>query len=179
MTTWTTRGDRVAETVAVELKITDEEPFRLFVKGAGESAGMFATLTEAERDALPQAALFGIARLRGAIAEFTGDPDSGNPGTPATGDVPASRCQSCQDTGHVCEEHPDRLWGGMCCDAAGRGAAAACEHGACGCGAPGMPCPACCSPVPEDGRRSITDAFVPDWMRSAEDVEALISKEIA
>jgi hypothetical protein len=33
------------------------------------------------------------------------------------------------------------------------------------CGGAGMPCVACCSPIPEDGTRSITEAFVPDWMR--------------
>lgn len=48
-------------------------------------------------------------------------------------------CPQCFDTGHVCENHPDRPWGGMCCDTGTKGA---CEHGSCGCGA-GMPCPAC------------------------------------
>jgi hypothetical protein len=72
-------------------------------------------------------------------------------------------CPSCRDTGHVCENHPERWWGGLCCDTAAlRGAY--CEHGACGCGA-GMPCPACCSPIPQDGARQIGEAFVPDRER--------------
>jgi hypothetical protein len=33
------------------------------------------------------------------------------------------------------------------------------------CGGAGMPCPACCSPIPEDGTRSIAEAFIPDWKR--------------
>jgi hypothetical protein len=32
-------------------------------------------------------------------------------------------------------------------------------------GAAGMPCPACCSPIPEDGTHSIAEAFTPDWKR--------------
>lgn len=91
--------------------------------------------------------------------------DTGDPATPATGDVPDFRCQPCQDTGYVCEEHPDRLWGPECCEAAAFGTVAVCEHGACGCGQPGMPCPACCSPVPQDGAHSIAEAFTPDWLR--------------
>jgi len=64
-------------------------------------------------------------------------------------------CPSCADTGHVCENHPDRPWGGLwCCDASNEGL---CEHGACGCGA-GDPCPACCPPGPFT---SIADAFTP------------------
>lgn len=50
-------------------------------------------------------------------------------------------CLSCADTGHVCENHPDRMWGPLCCDAA-EFASEPCEHGACGCGA-GEPCRAC------------------------------------
>jgi hypothetical protein len=34
------------------------------------------------------------------------------------------------------------------------------EHGGIG-----MPCPACCSPVTEDGTHSVAEAFVPDWRR--------------
>jgi hypothetical protein len=34
-------------------------------------------------------------------------------------------------------------------------------------GGAGMPCPACCSPVPEDGTRSIAEAFVPNRRRAA------------
>lgn len=62
-----------------------------------------------------------------------------------------SRCPACADTGHVCENHPDHPWaelaGGEPC-----------------CGGAGMPCPACCSPIP--GTHSITEAFVPDRMRA-------------
>ena len=76
----------------------------------------------------------------------------------------APRCPSCHNLGTVCENHPDRPWGGLCCDAGAFGSRA-CEHGACGCGA-GMPCPACCSETPADGTRSITEAFIPDWQRA-------------
>jgi hypothetical protein len=68
--------------------------------------------------------------------------------------VSAVRCLHCLDGGIVCEEHPDMPW-----DVTVEG------HSA-NCGAPGMPCPACCSPIPEDGTRSIGEAFVPDWMRT-------------
>lgn len=37
-------------------------------------------------------------------------------------------CAACEDTGWVCEAHPDRSWDG--------------PH-ACGCGAAGDPCPRC------------------------------------
>lgn len=47
----------------------------------------------------------------------------------------ASRCGRCLDTGQVCEQHP-YITQENCGDA--------------GCGAAGMPCPACCSPVPAD-----------------------------
>jgi hypothetical protein len=66
------------------------------------------------------------------------------------------RCPACQDTGHVCEDHPDRPWGPMCCDIGVLGREP-CPHGACGCGA-GAPCPRCCPAEP--GQR-ITDAFQP------------------
>lgn len=58
------------------------------------------------------------------------------------------RCSHCLDEGHVCETHPDKPW----------------EHD--GCGGAGMPCSACCSPIPEDGRHSIAEAFTPDWKRA-------------
>lgn len=83
---------------------------------------------------------------------------------------PAPRCPHCHDTGHVCENHPDRPWGGMCCDAGAEGSGV-CEHGACGCGA-GQPCGYCCSPIPEDGTTSIVVAFTPDWQRQ----EVLVDK---
>lgn len=86
------------------------------------------------------------------------------PVTPAERDVQDFRCRFCRDEGHVCENHPARPWGGLCCEAGALGSGE-CEHGACGCGA-GMPCPACCSPIPEDGTTSITAAFVPDWRRA-------------
>jgi hypothetical protein len=65
------------------------------------------------------------------------------------------RCPHCLDTGHVCEDHPGYPW-----DVTVEG------HRA-DCGGAGMPCPWCCSPVPEDGRHSIAEAFVPDWKRPA------------
>lgn len=68
-------------------------------------------------------------------------------------------CSNCNDTGHVCENHPDQAWGGLCCEHLG--AAWLCEHGACHCGGAGMPCPTCCGPIPEDGTHSIVEAFIP------------------
>ena len=65
--------------------------------------------------------------------------------------------------GHVCENHPDRFWGYLCCEEVP--GQEVCEHGACHCGGAGMPCGACCSPIPEDGRHSIREAFTPDWKR--------------
>lgn len=77
-------------------------------------------------------------------------------------------CGACQDSGHVCENHPTMLWGGLCCnDAAIYGVN--CVHGACGCGGAGMPCPACCTPIPQDGSQLITGAFTPAHLRSAPD----------
>lgn len=58
-------------------------------------------------------------------------------------------CRTCHDTGTVCEEHPDRPWQGL--DVC----APAC------CGGAGMPCPACCDPIPMDGTRQIIEAFTP------------------
>lgn len=59
------------------------------------------------------------------------------------------QCSSCHDTGHVCENCPDRPWAGICADDV-----------ACDCGA-GMPCPDCTAPTPQDGTHSISDCFVP------------------
>lgn len=70
------------------------------------------------------------------------------------------RCRRCLDRGAVCENHPGLPWAAYCCS----GRADVCEHGACQCGA-GMPCPDCCSPIPEDGTVSAATAFVPDWRR--------------
>lgn len=64
------------------------------------------------------------------------------------------RCPHCLDDGIVCEEHPDFPW-----DMAVEG------HRA-DCGPPGMPCPHCCSGIPEDGTHSIAEAFTPDWKRA-------------
>ena len=61
-------------------------------------------------------------------------------------------CLHCLDDGIVCEDHPGYPFG---IDVEGH------AH----CGAAGMPCPACCSPIPEDGTHSIAEAFVPDWAR--------------
>ena len=69
-------------------------------------------------------------------------------------------CLSCADTGHVCENHPDRPWGGLCCVVGAEGSMV-CEHGGCGCGA-GEPCPACC---PSGPFASIADAFTPRFLR--------------
>lgn len=75
-----------------------------------------------------------------------------------------SHCGTCRDTGFVCEDHPGRTWGDMCCDDPVTDGLI-CGHGACHCGAAGMPCPACCSPVPEDGTVPIGWAFTPDRLR--------------
>lgn len=70
--------------------------------------------------------------------------------------MPASvRCTHCLDTGHVCEDHPDYPWEGVAGTVEGHS-----------CQAAGMPCGYCCSPIPEDGTHSITEAFTPDWLRS-------------
>jgi len=63
-------------------------------------------------------------------------------------------CRSCADTGHVCEDHPDRPWGGITDDING-----------CHCGGAGVPCPACCDPIPTDGSTSIGVAFTPRHLR--------------
>lgn len=62
-----------------------------------------------------------------------------------------TRCPCCDDTGTVCENHPDKPWEGI-----------SNAPNACGCGA-GMPCKLCCDPVPPGG--SITDAFTPRRQR--------------
>lgn len=67
--------------------------------------------------------------------------------------VPKIRCLHCLDDGHVCETHPDYPW-----DMTVEGHRADCGAG--------MPCPACCSPIPEDGTTSIGVAFTPDWQRA-------------
>lgn len=67
------------------------------------------------------------------------------------------RCPACLDDGYACEDHPDFPWEGIWGAVEGHAA-----HGGIG-----MPCPACCSPVPQDGTRPIAEAFTPDWRRSA------------
>lgn len=62
------------------------------------------------------------------------------------------RCPHCLDNGMVCEDHPEMPFG------------VTVEGHRPACGA-GMPCPACCSPVPADGTHSIAEAFTPDWLR--------------
>ena len=87
--------------------------------------------------------------------------------TPATTPPPFD-CRTCQDTGHVCENHPSRPWGRLCCNGPAEpasGGEALSEHGACHCGGAGEPCAACCPPVPTDGSRLIMDAFKPDGKR--------------
>jgi hypothetical protein len=64
-------------------------------------------------------------------------------------------CIHCLDTGHVCENHPDYPWHGL----------AGPVEGHTECGGAGMPCGWCCSPIPQDGTRSIAEAFTPDWQR--------------
>jgi len=63
------------------------------------------------------------------------------------------RCPRCLDDGMVCEDHPE-----FPAHITVEGHA---DHGA-----PGMPCPACCSPIPEDGTHRIAEAFTPDWQRA-------------
>lgn len=92
-------------------------------------------------------------------------PDAAAP----AGDPPPFGCQVCHDTGHVCECHPSRPWGGFCCDdpvKLDQAGEALCTHGACHCGGAGEPCPACCPSVPADGTHSITEAFTPDGKRT-------------
>lgn len=64
------------------------------------------------------------------------------------------KCKACLDTGHVCENHPGRPWDGVVAHA-----------DACGCGA-GMPCPACCILLPQNGVHSILENFIPIKYRS-------------
>ncbi len=94
---------------------------------------------------------------------------------PPSGSPPPLDCRACQDTGHVCENHPARPWGVFCCDGPAEprpGGEFLCAHGACHCGAAGMPCAACCSPISADGKHSITEAFTPDRMRAETDGRA-------
>ena len=67
-------------------------------------------------------------------------------------------CVHCLDEGHVCEDHPDMPWEGLWGAVEGHA-----EHGGIG-----MPCPACCSPIPASGEQggSITEGFTPDWKRT-------------
>lgn len=73
----------------------------------------------------------------------------------AYGGYAPPRCAGCLDEGYVCEDHETAPWEGLHGTVEGHA-----EHGGAG-----MPCPDCCSPIPEDGRHSITEAFVPDWKR--------------
>lgn len=90
-------------------------------------------------------------------AEHLCDDDIPGPETPAARDVPAIRCHRCLDDGMVCEDHPEFPWEGVQGTVEGHA-----EHGGIG-----MPCPACCSPVAEDGTHSIAEAFTPDWKRAS------------
>jgi hypothetical protein len=67
------------------------------------------------------------------------------------------RCARCLDDGMVCEDHPEFPWEGIHGTVEGHA-----EHGGIG-----MPCPACCSPIPEDGTRDIAEAFIPDGKRAS------------
>lgn len=68
----------------------------------------------------------------------------------------APRCLHCLDEGFVCEDHPQFPWEGTYGPSDGHP----------GHGGIGTPCPACCSPVPEDGTGPIAEAFIPDWLRT-------------
>lgn len=70
------------------LKLPEWEPLRSLVKGIAEAAGMFASLDPDQLDSLPDAALLGIARLRGTVAEFTGAEASPVPVRDFTADWP-------------------------------------------------------------------------------------------
>lgn len=63
------------------------------------------------------------------------------------------RCPHCLDDGTVCEAHPDFPLG-----------VAVQGHSGRDCGI-GIPCPHCCTPVPQDGTHPIAEAFIPDWKR--------------
>lgn len=65
-----------------------------------------------------------------------------------------ARCPDCLDTGHVCEDHPHHPWAGTA------------DVEEC-CGGAGMPCPSCCSEIPQGAGVSIRTAFTPDWLRPA------------
>lgn len=80
------------------------------------------------------------------------DEDVARPAPGPVQDDGPPRCPHCLDDGMVCESHPAHPFG------------VAVEDHRASCGA-GMPCPACCSPVPADGTHSIAEAFTPDWMR--------------
>lgn len=76
-------------------------------------------------------------------------------------------CANCHDSGHVCENHPDRAWGGLCCEPLPADTGPVCAHGSCCCGGAGMPCPTCCDPVPDDGRlHRIGEAFTPRHLKT-------------
>ncbi len=78
-------------------------------------------------------------------------------------------CLNCNDTGHVCENHPGSPWGHLCCDGPVLLAplVGTCIHGACHCGGAGMPCRTCCDPIPEDGTAPIGAAFVPRHLQAS------------
>jgi len=66
--------------------------------------------------------------------------------------VTPAACPNCLDTGHACENHPDKPWDGIHPDG-------------CPCGGAGMPCPTCCDEVSPNDARSILDAFTPRHLR--------------
>ncbi len=82
-------------------------------------------------------------------------PEPAEPATPAGRERADFACPNCRDTGYACEDHPELPWEGV------HGSTALHpEHGGAG-----MPCPTCCDPIPQDGTRSITDAFTPRHLR--------------
>jgi hypothetical protein len=84
-----------------------------------------------------------------------GQPDITEPATLARSELADCACLACADTGHACEDHPDFPWEGIHGPTALHP-----EHGGLG-----IPCPACCDPIPADGQHSISDAFTPRHLR--------------
>jgi len=69
-----------------------------------------------------------------------------------------AKCMTCDDTGTVCEDHPNLPWDGL-----------SDSLFACLCGGAGMPCPYCTMPVPQDGAHSIAENFIPNRLLKQSD----------
>lgn len=63
-------------------------------------------------------------------------------------------CGRCLNGGLVCENHPEHPW-------AGEVGGEEC------CGGAGMPCVACCDPIPMDGTHQVSEVFTPRHLRGA------------